>query len=80
MSNPFNALNPSIAPIQNAYQMLVNSPNPMAMFRQMAANNPRLQPIVNMLNQGANPQQIFNSMCQQRGINPQEFLKNITGK
>lgn len=86
MSNPFNILNPTnamnannMAQFKNAYQMLKNSPNPIAMFKQMAMNNPKLQPIVNMLNSGANPQQIFNSMCQQRGINPQEFLKGIMG-
>lgn len=87
MGNPFNTLNPNnpmnannMAPIRGAYQMLKNSPNPMAMFRQMAINNPRLQPIVNMLNQGQSPQQIFNSLCRQRGINPQEFLRQIAGQ
>lgn len=87
MSNPFNALNPntpfnanSMANIRSMYQMLTQSKNPMQTFQQMAMNNPKLQPIMNMLRQGANPQQLFMDMCQQRGINPQEFLKNITGK
>lgn len=87
MSNPFNTLNPAnpynsnnMAGIRNAYQMIMNSGNPMQMFRQMAANNPALQPAINMLNQGMNPQQVFNTMCQQRGINPNEFIKNITGR
>lgn len=87
MPNPFNTLNPrnpynanNMAGIRNMYQMLTQSNNPTQMFRQLAANNPALQPAVNMLNQGMNPQQIFNTMCQQRGINPQEFLRNITGK
>ena len=84
MSNPFNTLNPAnpynsnnMAGIRNIYQTMMNSRNPMQMFQQMARNNPNLQPIVNMLNGGANPQQIFNSLCQQRGINPQEFLKQL---
>ena len=87
MSNPFNAINPAnpmntnnMASIRNAYQMLMNAQNPMQLFQQMAASNPQLQPIVNMLRGGMNPQQIFMNMCQQRGINPQEFLKNITGR
>lgn len=87
MSNPFNALNPnnpmnanSMASIRNAYQMLTQSRNPMQVFQQLAQQNPQLQPALQMLQQGMNPQQIFNTMCQQRGINPQEFLKNITGK
>ena len=80
MSNPFNALNPAMSNIRNAYQMLTNAQNPMQVFQQIAGNNPQLQPILNALRGGMNPQQLFMNMCQQRGINPQEFLKNITGR
>ena len=81
MSNPFyNQMNPALNNIRGAYQMIMNSSNPMQVFTQIARNNPQLQPILNMLNNGANPQQLFNSLCQQRGINPQEFIKSITGK
>lgn len=80
--NPFSPLDPNLnynfANIQNAYKMLMNAQNPMAVFSQLAGQNPQMQPILNMLNQGVNPQKIFNSMCQQRGINPQTFLNNIT--
>lgn len=83
MSNPFNSLNPmnnyDMGSIQGAYKMLTQASNPMQVFAQMAQQNPRLQPIMNMLNQGANPQQLFMNMCRQRGINPQQFLRNITG-
>ena len=80
MGNPFYQMNSNMTAIRNAYQMLTSSSNPMQIFTQLAQNNPQLQPILNMLRNGANPQQLFNSMCQQRGINPQEFIKNITGK
>lgn len=87
MSNPFNVLNPSnpynsnnMAGMRNIYQSLMSSKNPMQMFQQMARGNPQLQPIMQMLNRGANPQQIFMSMCQQRGINADEFIKNLTGR
>lgn len=88
MSNPFNILNANnkasvnnpMPNIRNAYQLLMNSKNPYQVFKYLAQNNPSLQPIVNLLNNGGNPQQIFLSMCQQKGINPNDFLKNITGK
>jgi hypothetical protein len=48
------------------------------LFNRLASNNPNLQPIVNMIYKGVSPQQIFNNICQQKGINPQEFLKQIT--
>jgi len=86
MGNPFNALNAAnpynmnnTANLRNAYQMLTQSRNPMQIFQNLAQQNPNLQPVLNMLKGGANPRQIFMSMCQQRGINPNEFLKNITG-
>lgn len=85
MPNPFNTLNPNnpmnfnnMAQYKSAYQLLKNSNNPMYVFQQMAQRNPQLQPIANMLKQGGNPQQIFYSLCQQRGINPQEFLNQLT--
>lgn len=83
MPNPFNALNPNnpmrgydFGAIQSMYKSIGN---PMQMIQSMAMQNPRFQPIVQALQSGANPQQLFTSMCQQRGINPQEFLRNITG-
>lgn len=84
MPNPFNALNPinnmNMGAIQNVYQMFANAQNPMQVFQQMAQRNPQLQPIVQALRNGGNPQQIFNNMCQQRGINPNDFIRSITGR
>ena len=87
MSNPFNMLNPAnpynannMSGFRSVYQSIMNSRNPTEAFIQMARGNPQLQPAIQMLQQGINPQQIFNTLCQQRGINPTEFLKNITGK
>lgn len=84
MSNPFNQLNPgnpmnsnSLGYIKNLYQAARNSSNPMQYFQMMAQNNPQLQPILNMVKSGGNPQQIFYNMCQQRGINPEEFLRAL---
>lgn len=81
MTNPFNVLNTMNQPssdIKQMYQAFSQSNNPMQMFMQMAGQNPQLQPIVNALRSGGNPQQIFNQICSQRGINPQEFLNNLT--
>lgn len=82
MKNPFNALNPTpnptgMASIQNAYRMLMSSPNPMALLQNMAQQNPSLQPVVQILKQGGNPQQLFINLCQQRGIDPNQFMKQL---
>ena len=78
MTKPFNTLNPENN-MQNAYNLLTTSRNPMQAFQQLAQQNPRLQPILSMLNQGVNPQQLFINMCQQRGIDPNSFIRSITG-
>lgn len=74
--------NPLLQPSMNQMKELYNamkSGNPMQMFQRIAQNNPNMRPILNMINSGQNPQQVFYKMCQQRGINPEEFIKNITG-
>ena len=75
MPNPFNVQH---NPIKDMYKAVTQSNNPMQMFMNIAGNNPKMQPIIRALRQGTNPKQIFDEMCQQRGINPQEFLNNIT--
>ena len=86
MSNPFNVINPNnpmnsnrIGEMRNMYQAFQSAKNPMALFQQMAMRNPQMQQIYNMLKQGGNPQQLFENVCRQRGINPQELIKMIKG-
>ena len=80
MPNPFNTqnTNPNIQ-LQNIYKMLTQSNNPMQVFEKIASSNPNMRPILNMLRGGNSPEQVFNSLCNQRGINPQQFIKSITG-
>lgn len=83
--NPFNVLNPN-NPMNNSnmnyyrsiYQMLSGNSNPMQLLNNMAKNNPNMQSIIDLLNRGANPKEIFEDMCKQRGINPNEFINGIT--
>ena len=81
MSNPFNVINPSnpmnnnrIGQMKSIYDAFRNTKNPMALFQQLAMRNPQMQPILNMLKQGVNPNQLFEQVCKQRGINPQELM------
>ena len=85
MANPFNTnANPmgnfDMNSIRNMYKMLTSSGNPIQLFENLASHNPNFQPILNALKSGTSPQAIFESLCKQRGINPQEFLRNIQGK
>lgn len=84
MANPFRTVNQmpmnNMANIRNMYQALMSSKNPMQMFEQMAKNNPSMQPIVNALKSGQNPQALFEGLCRQKGIDPNEFLRQIQGR
>lgn len=84
--NPFNSINPAnpmnnnrIGQMKNMLDTFRNSKNPMALFQQMAQRNPQFQPVIKMMQQGMNPNQIFESVCKERGINPQEFLNMFKG-
>lgn len=78
-SNPMNAYRGSMGNIQSLYQAIMGAGNPMQAFQSIASRNPQMMPILQALKGGANPQQVFASLCQQRGINPQEFMRQITG-
>ena len=84
MSNPFNNVKPinnyNMNNLQSMYSMLMNSRNPMAILENLSQNNPQLKPIINALKNGSNPKALFERLCRERGIDPNEFLKGIQGK
>ena len=84
MANPFNNVNPmqyyNMTEIRSMYQTIMNSKNPMQMFVNLASHNPNMRPIVDALKNGANPKSLFESMCKDRGIDPNAFLNSIQGK
>lgn len=76
MFNPL--LQPNVNQVKEMYNAM-KSNNPIQMIQKMAQTNPSMQQVLNALNNGANPQTLFYQMCRQKGINPDEFIKNITG-
>ena len=79
MPNPFNSQNTnSNVQMQNIYKMLTQSNNPIQLFQQIASKNPSMQPVLDML-KTKNPEEVFRIICNQRGVDPQQFIKSITG-
>ena len=58
----------------------MNNLNPYQMFLALAKNNPNMKPIIEQLQNGANPEELFRELCKQRNINPDEFIKDIKSK
>lgn len=54
--------------------------NPYSMLLEIAKSNPQMQPIVEQLQQGINPEQVFRALCKQRNINADEFVQNLQNK
>lgn len=83
MPNPFNMLNgnASLPQLNNETRNLINmfksGGNPMQVIQMLAGRNPQLQPIVQALQNGGNPEQMVRSICQKRGINVDEFMKQF---
>ena len=80
--SPFAGLNPNrvsnlpnMGRVQNAFQMIFNSQNPMQAMQKAFANTPQFAQMNNLLRQGKNPEQLFRQMAQQRGIDPDEFIR-----
>ena len=84
MANPiFSMMNnqqfsSNVNQLSQIYKMF-STGDPMTIFTRMAQRNPQLQPVLQLLSRGANPEQIARQLMAERGVNPEEFLKSIRG-
>ena len=80
MFNPMQMLQNN--PIMQMVGMLQNSSNPMAVMQKLAGQNPKLQQVMGMT-QGKTyqqMQQMAENLAKERGVNLQEFMKQIDNK
>ena len=66
----------------NPMEMLQNSNNSMAVMQKLAGQNPQLQQVMGMI-EGKTPQQMqqmAENLAKERGVNLQEFMKQIGNK
>lgn len=81
MSNPFfDKINPQVNRVhdlRSVYNEIINSRNPQDAFMRVASNNPNLQPVINSLRHGITPETLVRQICQQRGIDVNQFLSMI---
>ena len=83
MGNPFYTGGSSVmsginmGQIKQIYNMLRYSNNPTQLLNQMAAQNPQFAQTINFIRANGNYEQIFRNMCQERGINADEFIRQI---
>lgn len=76
--NPLGSMpvNPLINQIKRMAQMVNSVRNPQQVLAHLAQNNPQVKSVMDLC-QGRNPEQVFRSMCAQRGINPEEVIQAL---
>lgn len=83
MANPFFSKLPShgvnMGQVKKIYDMLRYSNNPEAMLNNLLAQNPQMAQTINLIRNNGNYEQIFRSMCQERGINADDFIRQMNG-
>lgn len=80
MSNPILNLlgqaNPITQNLGQVIQTLKAVSNPLAALQNMAYNDPRMQNVLNVINQnGGDPKRAFYAMAQQQGVDPNTVLQ-----
>lgn len=64
------------------YQQL-NSPqatppiNPQVMINKLLQSNPKLRPLMDMIQHGANPKDLFYNLARQKGVDPETILSQL---
>ena len=71
-------LKQQIQPAKQALRQIMSLSNPQAMMNQMLMNNPNIQQALNFIKQaGNNPQTAFINLAKQKGVNPEDFMKEL---
>lgn len=64
--------------IKNLMRTVQMSANPQLALQQIINQNPNLKNILNLANSnGVNLQQLFYTMAQQKGVDPQQVLRDL---
>lgn len=78
MMNPlFTAINKQVNNSNPIVDLYKSGGNPFDFMYKISGNNPKMQQILQLLNNGSNPQQLFYQMCKNRGVNPETILNQF---
>ena len=62
----------------NPFQMLQMSRNPQIMMQTMVKSNPAMKQAMEYIQaNGGNPKDAFYKLAQEKGVDPDEFLKSL---
>ena len=65
--------------IKQMMQMFKNSNNPQQLLTNMVSQNPQMKNVMQLVNNsGKNPKDLFYAMAKQRGVNPEDILRQLS--
>lgn len=70
MNELYQQLNQNKPPIKSPI-------NAQAMVNKLLQSNPKLQPYMDMIRNGANPRDMFYNLARQKGVDPNTFLSQL---
>lgn len=65
-----------MAQIKNMMKLVKTNGNPTQLLQSMSQNNPQLKQVMTMVN-GKNPKEVFYELAKQKGVNPDDILKEL---
>lgn len=68
---------PDVSGVVNLYKAYKAAANPAAALQQMVGQNPMLAQISQMQQGGTDMEQMFYTMCKQKGVDPQSILSQF---
>lgn len=72
--NQLNQMNPMVAMLQPLYNVMMTAQDPMSGLGQMAANDDRMQQVMNTIQQYGGVQQAVYAEAQKKNMNPNDAL------
>ena len=78
MSNPFfNGGGSNLGQMKQIFNMLKFSKNPEQLLNNLLQQNPQMAQTINLIRSNGNYEQVFRNMCKERGINADDFIKQM---
>lgn len=78
MGNQNSALQNNIKQVKQLMDVVRGANNPQQLLVNMMGQNPQLKQVMTMIQQsGKSPKELFYYLAQQKGINPDEILKQL---
>ena len=76
MPNPI-IQNSQMANVKSLIRMVRGASNPAAYMQQIAMNNPQVKQMIDFARQYGSPQKAFYAMAEQKGVNADEFMREL---